>query len=212
MWILGLSTILAVLLFPTFWTAAVSVRSSTLLLARSRPLPSPNAGAPLSAWAASLAAQSAADAAGRHRPQQRRRLDPVQRLRRLRAQVVPVLRPDGLVRTGPCGAARRSARRCRVPRPAPAALARRARSTWRMARPRSRPFSGRTCSPLRAAAPRRPTRSGASAWSPAGPCRRRDSSALGAGRSPSCRRPRTRTAPSSPTASRATSPPTSPGR
>ncbi|KAF7033354.1 hypothetical protein CFC21_044461 [Triticum aestivum] len=61
MWILGLPTILAVLLFPTFWTAAVSVHSSTLLLARSHSLPSPSAGALLTEWAASLAAQSAAD-------------------------------------------------------------------------------------------------------------------------------------------------------
>ncbi|KAM3335957.1 hypothetical protein ACQJBY_030108 [Aegilops geniculata] len=57
-----LSTFLAVLL-PTFWTAAVSVRSSTLLLARSHSLPSPSAGAALTEWAASLAAQSAADVA-----------------------------------------------------------------------------------------------------------------------------------------------------
>ncbi|KAF7040332.1 hypothetical protein CFC21_050239 [Triticum aestivum] len=55
-----LSTFLVVLL-PTFWTAAVSVRSSTLLLARSHSLLSPNTGAPLTVWAASLTAQSAAD-------------------------------------------------------------------------------------------------------------------------------------------------------
>ncbi|KAE8775361.1 protein ASPARTIC PROTEASE IN GUARD CELL 2-like [Hordeum vulgare] len=61
--ILRLSTVLAVLL-PSFWTAATAVRSSTLLLARSHSLPPPNvldAGTPLTAWAASLAAQSAAD-------------------------------------------------------------------------------------------------------------------------------------------------------
>lgn len=49
-------------LLSTFWTAATAVRSSTLHLARSHTV-SPNDGAPLTAWAASLASQSAADAA-----------------------------------------------------------------------------------------------------------------------------------------------------
>ncbi|KAF0890640.1 hypothetical protein E2562_004157 [Oryza meyeriana var. granulata] len=46
----------------TFFTSATAVRSTTLLLARSHSV-TPNAGAPLSAWAASVAAQSAADTA-----------------------------------------------------------------------------------------------------------------------------------------------------
>ncbi|KAL6853403.1 hypothetical protein ACP4OV_019432 [Aristida adscensionis] len=54
-------SVLAVVL-STSWTAATAVRSSTLLLARSHSV-SPNAGAPVTTWAASLAAQSAADAA-----------------------------------------------------------------------------------------------------------------------------------------------------
>ncbi|CAL4959397.1 unnamed protein product [Urochloa decumbens] len=50
-------------LFSTFWWApSIVVRSSTLQLARSHSV-TPDAGAPLTAWAASLAAQSAADAA-----------------------------------------------------------------------------------------------------------------------------------------------------
>lgn len=57
-------SLLIVLLPSTFWTDANAVRSSTLLLARSDQLVSPNAGSPLAAWAASIAAQSAADAAG----------------------------------------------------------------------------------------------------------------------------------------------------
>ncbi|RCV29103.1 hypothetical protein SETIT_5G456600v2 [Setaria italica] len=55
-----LSVVLVVL--STFWGPSTAVRSSTLHLARSHSV-SPDAGAPLTAWAASLAAQSAADAA-----------------------------------------------------------------------------------------------------------------------------------------------------
>ncbi|CAL4945506.1 unnamed protein product [Urochloa decumbens] len=50
-------------LLSTFWLApSIAVRSLTLHLARSHSI-SPDAGAPLTAWAASLAAQSAADTA-----------------------------------------------------------------------------------------------------------------------------------------------------
>ncbi|KAM0923881.1 hypothetical protein ACQ4PT_005285 [Festuca glaucescens] len=51
-----------VIVFATFWTPSTAVDSSTLRLARSRSLSPPNTGAPLTAWAASIAAQSAADA------------------------------------------------------------------------------------------------------------------------------------------------------
>ncbi|CAO2181703.1 unnamed protein product [Urochloa humidicola] len=51
-----------VLLSTLRWAPSTAVRSSTLHLARSHPV-FPDAGAPLTAWAASLAAQSAADAA-----------------------------------------------------------------------------------------------------------------------------------------------------
>ena len=74
-----LSTILVVLL-SAFWMAAVSVCSSTLLLARSHSqLCGPR-----------KARHAAAVSLGRHRPQQRRRLYPVQCMRWLRAQVVTV--------------------------------------------------------------------------------------------------------------------------
>lgn len=58
--ILRLSVLVVV--FATFWTHSAAVGSSTLLLARSRSLSPANTGAPLTAWAASIAAQSAADA------------------------------------------------------------------------------------------------------------------------------------------------------
>ncbi|KAG2594266.1 hypothetical protein PVAP13_5NG634900 [Panicum virgatum] len=54
--------VLVIVLLSTFWAPSTAVRSSTLHLARSHSV-SPDAGAPITAWAASLAAQSAADAA-----------------------------------------------------------------------------------------------------------------------------------------------------
>jgi hypothetical protein len=54
--------VLLIVLLSTFWAPSTAVRSSTLHLARSHSV-SPDAGAPITAWAASLAAQSAADAA-----------------------------------------------------------------------------------------------------------------------------------------------------
>uniref|UniRef100_A0A0D9VAD3 Peptidase A1 domain-containing protein n=1 Tax=Leersia perrieri TaxID=77586 RepID=A0A0D9VAD3_9ORYZ len=53
---------LALPLLLAFLTPATAVSSSTLLLARSHSM-TPNAGAPLTAWAAAVAAQSAADTA-----------------------------------------------------------------------------------------------------------------------------------------------------
>ncbi|KAM0831432.1 hypothetical protein ACQ4PT_065545 [Festuca glaucescens] len=50
------------ILSATYWMPSTAVGSSTLLLARSRSLSPANTGAPLTAWAASIAAQSAADA------------------------------------------------------------------------------------------------------------------------------------------------------
>lgn len=59
---LRMSVLVAVLLSSSsFWTPSTAARSSTLLLARSHPV-TPGAGAPIAAWASSLAAQSAADA------------------------------------------------------------------------------------------------------------------------------------------------------
>uniref|UniRef100_A0ACD5XDL9 Uncharacterized protein n=1 Tax=Avena sativa TaxID=4498 RepID=A0ACD5XDL9_AVESA len=52
-----------VVMFATFWTPTAAMRSTTLLLARSHSLSPPNVGAPLTVWAASLAAQSVADKA-----------------------------------------------------------------------------------------------------------------------------------------------------
>ncbi|RLM60936.1 protein ASPARTIC PROTEASE IN GUARD CELL 2-like [Panicum miliaceum] len=54
--------VLVLVLLSTFWAPSTAVRSATLHLARSHSI-SPDAGAPITAWAASLAAQSAADAA-----------------------------------------------------------------------------------------------------------------------------------------------------
>ncbi|RLN23980.1 protein ASPARTIC PROTEASE IN GUARD CELL 2-like [Panicum miliaceum] len=54
--------VVVLVLLPTFWAPSTAMRSSTLLLARSHSVP-PDAGAPITAWAASMAAQSAADAA-----------------------------------------------------------------------------------------------------------------------------------------------------
>ncbi|CAM0885048.1 unnamed protein product [Alopecurus aequalis] len=58
-----LPVLVVLFLLATFWTASTAVRSSTLLLARFRSLSPPKTSAPLTAWAASLAAQSAADRA-----------------------------------------------------------------------------------------------------------------------------------------------------
>ncbi|CAO1947284.1 unnamed protein product [Urochloa humidicola] len=55
-------SVVLVLLSTFWWAPSTAVRSSTLHLASSRSV-SHDAGAPLTAWAASLAAQSAADAA-----------------------------------------------------------------------------------------------------------------------------------------------------
>ncbi|XP_062208747.1 aspartyl protease AED3-like [Phragmites australis] len=55
-------SLLVLVLLSNFWAAATAVRSSTLHLARSHSV-SPDVGAPITTWAASLAAQSAADAA-----------------------------------------------------------------------------------------------------------------------------------------------------
>ncbi|WVZ67381.1 hypothetical protein U9M48_016467 [Paspalum notatum var. saurae] len=55
--------VLLVLLSSLFWAPSTAVHSSTLLLARSRPVSPDDSNAPITAWESSLAAQSAADAA-----------------------------------------------------------------------------------------------------------------------------------------------------
>ncbi|KAJ1287119.1 hypothetical protein BS78_03G405700 [Paspalum vaginatum] len=57
-----LRPLVLLLLLSNYWAPSTAVHSSTLLLARSHPV-SPDANAPVTAWASSLAAQSAADAA-----------------------------------------------------------------------------------------------------------------------------------------------------